>query len=285
MNFAPLSYRTANHSPRIDSGFPNSANFVGNNFSRRSYCFREYFRRKFPRMSSDFRNFNSCDSLGNLFFAFGGAAVFANTSLDNDFRNWLYRNVKRPNENNKALTDFNAFAKEFGEIPVILIFALSTAGYKLFPYICPKRETKQSIFGEYVTTVSRGYLVGAPANLLGQLFVGAGRPSNGSSFWFKGKYNGVSGHAFVGAVPFIAAAQMTENWWFKFIFYTCSLFTATSRVYEDSHYLSQAFLGWYIAYLSVRATSKTEGKKLPRGLTIFPIIEKENTGIGVMYKF
>ncbi|MDR1291608.1 MAG: phosphatase PAP2 family protein [Planctomycetaceae bacterium] len=246
---------------------------------------RDYFRRRFPYLCSDFRNFNSCDSLGNLFVAFGGAAVLANTSLDGDFRNWFYRNIKRPNANNKGLHDFNAFSKEFGEIPIILIFALSTAGYKLFPYLCPKRETHKSIFGEYVTLVSRSYLIGTPANLLGQLFVGAGRPSSGSSFWFKGKFNGVSGHSFVGAVPFITAAQMTDNLWFKCIFYTCSFFTATSRIYEDSHYLSQALLGWYIAYLSVRAVSKTEGKKLPRGLTIFPIVEKESTGVGLVFRF
>ncbi|MDR2761484.1 MAG: phosphatase PAP2 family protein [Planctomycetaceae bacterium] len=246
---------------------------------------RDFFNRTLPTISSDFRHFNTCDSLCNMFVALGGAAVLANTSLDRDFRNWFCRNISRPNSSNKSVDDFNSFTKEFGEIPVIAIFTLSAAGYKLFPRIFPNCESKESTFGEYATQVFRGYLVGTPANLLGQLFVGAGRPSNGSSAWFKGRYNGVSGHAFVGAVPFITAAQMTDNLWLKFILYICSTFTAVSRIYEDSHYLSQSLFGWYIAYLSARAISKTEGKKLSRGLTIFPIIEKEKAGIGFVFKF
>ncbi|MDR1484561.1 MAG: phosphatase PAP2 family protein [Planctomycetaceae bacterium] len=283
--YNPTNYRYENCDSNQTPYSETQKAVIHDKFARRRCNVRDYFRRKFPLVSSDFRNFNSCDSLGNLFVAFGGAAILANTSLDVDFRNWFYRNVSRPNINNNTMNDFNAFTKEFGEMPVILIFALSTAGYKLFPYIFPKYEKKQSILGEYATMVSRGYLVGTPANLLGQLFVGAGRPSRGTSFWFKGKFNGVSGHAFVGAVPFITAAQMTDNFWLKFILYTCSTFTATSRIYEDSHYLSQALLGWYIAYLSVRAISKTEGRKYTRGLTIFPIVEKENAGVGIIIKF
>ncbi|MDR2643000.1 MAG: phosphatase PAP2 family protein [Planctomycetaceae bacterium] len=254
-------------------------------FYQRKCCIRDYFNRKFPLLRSDFRNFNSYDSLGNLFVAFSGAAILANTSLDVDFRNWFCQNISHPNSNNTGLNEFNAFAKGFGEMPMILFFTLSTAGYKFFPHFFPQLETKQSFLGEYVTMVSRSYIVGTPANLLGQLLVGSGRPSGGTSAWFKGNFNGVSGHAFVGAVPFITAAQMTDNLWLKFVFYTCSTFTGISRIYNDSHYLSQMLLGWYVAYLSVRAISKTEDRKLTRGLTIFPIIEKENTGLGVMIKF
>jgi hypothetical protein len=276
-------YENYNHNPHPVVPLP-SATLRGKLQQRRNYI-KNIFNRHLPAFSSDISNFNNHDSLGNLFVALGGAAVLANTSLDKDFRNWFQRNIKQPNMTNNGLNDFNAFAKEFGELPIIFGFALSAAGYKFFPYICPRYGNHQSVIGKYATMVSRGYLVGAPANLLGQFFIGAGRPNNNSSFWLKGKYNGVSGHAFVGAVPFITAAQMTDNLWLKFIFYTCSTFTAASRIYEDSHYLSQVLLGWYIAYLAVRAISKTEGKKLSRGLTIFPIIEKEKAGVGVIIKY
>ncbi|MDR2169046.1 MAG: phosphatase PAP2 family protein [Planctomycetaceae bacterium] len=259
-------------------------------FFRRRGCFSGYFSGRFPRMCSDFRNFNSCDSLGNLFVAFSGAALLANTAMDVNFNNWFNKNIVKSGVGEKYLDDFSAFSKGFGELHTILFFALSAAGYRysnrFFPYFGQQsHEPKQSDFGYYATMVVRSYLVGVPVNLLGQLFIGAGRPSSETSHWFKGKYNGLSGHAFVGATPFIVAAQMTDNLWFKCIFYICSTFTGASRIYEDSHYLSQALLGWYIAYLSVRAISKTEGKKITRGLTIFPIIEKEKAGLGIIFKY
>ncbi|MDR0392563.1 MAG: phosphatase PAP2 family protein [Planctomycetaceae bacterium] len=255
-------------------------------FQQHKYNLKDSFRRKFSVVGSDFRNFYSYDSLGNLFVVFCGSAVLANTSLDANFHNWFYKNISLPNKRHSTLNDFSAFTKEFGELSVILFFTIATAGYKFLPSCLPaKCENSLSPVGEYVTMVSRSFLVGAPINLLGQLCIGAGRPSSGSSYWFKGGLNGISGHAFVGAVPFITAAQMTDNCLLKFIFYTCSTLTATSRLYENSHYLSQVLLGWYLAYMSVRATSKTEGKKLTRGLTIFPIIEKEHTGIGLVFKF
>jgi membrane-associated phospholipid phosphatase len=240
--------------------------------------------RNFPLLCSDLRNFNSSDSLGNLFVAFGGAAILANTSLDSDFRNWFHRRIIRQKVNS-SLNNFNVFTKKFGEMNVIAFFVLSTACYKFFPSIFPKYKTDRFTFGNYATMVTRGYIVGLPSILLGQLFVGAGRPFSETSFWFKGKYNGVSGHAFVGAIPFITAAQVTDNLFLKCIFYLCSAFTAASRIYDDAHYLSQSLLGWYIAYLSIRAVSKTEGKPIYRGLTIFPIIEKESTGAGIIFKF
>jgi membrane-associated phospholipid phosphatase len=238
----------------------------------------------FPLLCSDLRNFNSSDSLGNLFVAFGGAAILANTSLDSDFKNWFHRRIIRQKVNS-SLNNFNVFTKKFGEINVVAFFVLSTACYKFFPSIFPKYKIGQFTFGNYVTMGTRGYIVGCPSILLGQLFVGAGRPASGTSFWLKGKYNGVSGHAFNGAIPFITAAQITDNLFLKCIFYLCSTFTAASRIYDDAHYLSQALLGWYIAYLSIRAVSKTEGKQIYRGLTIFPIIEKESTGAGIIFKF
>jgi membrane-associated phospholipid phosphatase len=70
--------------------------------------------------------------------------------------------------------------------------------------------------------------------------------------------NGVSGHAFVGALPFLAAADMVESPLAKGALYVCSTFVGFSRMTDDAHYPSQVFLGWYMAWASARAVSATE---------------------------
>jgi len=64
----------------------------------------------------------------------------------------------------------------------------------------------------------------------------------------------VSGHAFVGAVPFLTLAKMAENQKpLQVLAYALSVLTAWSRVNDNAHYTSQAILGWYMAYESVDA--------------------------------
>jgi membrane-associated phospholipid phosphatase len=144
------------------------------------------------------------------------------------------------------------------------------------------------VFGEFASRTTRAYLVGTPTLLLTQSIIGAGRPifDDPTSRWQPFKYDkGVSGHAFVGAMPFITLAQMSDNFWLKTGFYTCSTFTAWSRFNDGAHYFSQCLGGWYLAYLSCRAVSKTEYQLIPRGLTVFPIMEPRTTGIGLVYQW
>jgi hypothetical protein len=88
---------------------------------------------------------------------------------------------------------------------------------------------------------------------------GGSRPSEGESYWrpFNGD-NGVSGHAFLGGVPFLTAARMTDDPYIKGALYFFSALPALSRINDDKHYASQAFLGWYLAWLSVRAVDAGE---------------------------
>jgi hypothetical protein len=82
----------------------------------------------------------------------------------------------------------------------------------------------------------------------------------------------------------MTAAQMSDKPCIKGLFYVLSTFPAWSRVNDDSHYLSQVVLCWYLAYLSVRAVSATEGHgHLPRGLTLFPVCDG-SVGIGLLYQ-
>ena len=78
-------------------------------------------------------------------------------------------------------------------------------------------------------------LVGAPATGVLQVAIGASRPSEtaaGSRWRPFHDNNGVSGHAFVGAVPFLAAAKYTDNRLLQVALIAASTVTASSRIAE-----------------------------------------------------
>jgi hypothetical protein len=119
-----------------------------------------------------------------------------------------------------------------------------------------------------------------------QATLGASRPgeTDHESRWKPfDDTNAVSGHAFVGAVPFITAAKMTENPFVKGSLYFCSTLTAWSRVNDDRHYLSQACLGWWMAYLACDAVQATESSNDER-LTLVPVNSPEMVGIGMVFR-
>ena len=105
----------------------------------------------------------------------------------------------------------------------------------------------------------RAMAVGAPVVGILQIGLGSARPTVGDSNWrpFR-SVHGVSGHAFVGAVPFLTAGEMTDNLWLKSAFIASSLGSGWSRINDDAHYLSQVALGWWLAYLAVRSVDDTE---------------------------
>ena len=204
----------------------------------------------------------------------------ANTKIDGNFQDW-----HRKNTHSGFSQELSEFSKVFGEgkyfIPAMVTSALT--------YRFLREKTgwmPECPLGEFTDRTMRGYFVGAPTLLTAQVVLGGDRPRNGGSYWRPFQHShGVSGHAFMGAVPFITAAHMTDKPCAKGVFYTLSIFCAWSRVKDDAHYLSQAMLGWYLAYLSVRAVSETEGgSRLPRGFTIFPVTENKSVGIGLLYQ-
>jgi len=116
-----------------------------------------------------------------------------------------------------------------------------------------------------------------------QVVTGASRPgeTDHGSLWapFQDN-NGVSGHSFLGAVPFISAAKMTDNRFWKAAFYAGSTLAAFSRINDDDHYASQAMLGWWMAYVAATAVDDTE----QGNLTVFPLSMADGIGMGVEYR-
>jgi hypothetical protein len=237
----------------------------------------ERFRQEMGNVWSDTKNYYTWPTLRSLALGIGGASLLANTSMDDHFRNWYQDRVR-----STSLDETADIVRNFGDgkimIPACIAIGLTGA---LFD------DTRcGSGMAEFGARMGRAYGVGTPTLLLLQYGLGATRPGRAedASYWrpFSAQY-GASGHAFMGAVPFISAAQMTENPYLKGCLYFCSVLPAWSRVNDDMHYLSQAWLGWWIAYLACDAVNATQHKD--DCLLIFPIATPDMVGLGVMYQY
>jgi hypothetical protein len=237
---------------------------------------RSFFQENTCNIRTDHANFYSWVTMRDLLLGLGGGGILANTSLDENFQNWYQDDIRSTETDN-----FCAFAKNFGEGQYAIPAGI---GLALMGSMCDYTPCGDLV-EDFGARSTRAYLLGAPPTLLLQFGLGASRPGETSyeSQWKSfDDVNSVSGHAFVGAVPFITAAKMAENPCLKGGLYLCSTFTAWSRVNDDRHYLSQACLGWWIAYLACRAVDDTELED--KHLTISPIASPDMVGFGALYR-
>lgn len=222
----------------------------------------------------DYKSFYSLDRLTRLGIGFGVGAVGANTNIDTQVQNWYQDNIR-----SKRTDDFSKTVKVFGEGKYLIPLSLLSASINYFD-----AESPVGVWGVYT---SRAYLTGTPALLLMQKITGASRPgeTDHDSKWRPfDDNNGVSGHAFMGAIPFLTLANMyDDNKVVKYLAYAASFATAWSRVNDDSHYLSQAALGWYMAFESVDAVFDADREK--KNISITPMIGRDSYGVSVQMKW
>lgn len=229
------------------------------------------------KICRDHRNYYSGRTLAGLGYGLALGSILANTSLDEDFQDWYQDDVR------SAGTDELAdWFKSVGDGWIVAPAAacLAVAGVWL------EEWPAASIVGDFGCRVSRAYMVGAPPMVFMQYMLGGTRPDadNASSHWeFFDNCKAVSGHAFIGAAPFITAARMTDSPVLKSGLYACSVLPAWSRLNDDRHYLSQVILGWWMAYLACRAIDQTESDF--RALTLVPIASADGVGIGAVYEY
>ncbi|MBI1831163.1 MAG: hypothetical protein HYR84_06920 [Planctomycetes bacterium] len=227
------------------------------------------------RLVEDYRNFYLTSELAYVGLALAVAAPIANTHADQGLRDWYQRQAG--SGRSRGADETASVFKRFGDFQVAVpaYFMLSLSG-NLFPdspWLGPASE-----FG---SRSLRALAVGAPAVGVLQVGLGGGRPFSEDSRWrpFHSSH-GVSGHAFVGAVPFLTAASMTDSYAVKAMLFAGSLGPAWSRIHHDDHYLSQALLGWSIAYLSVHAVNQTESR-----WQVVPIDIPNGVGMGVVVRY
>jgi len=205
---------------------------------------------------------------------FGSMAVVANTDIDQNIQDW-YQDEIRSN----STDDFAKFAKLFGEGKYMIPISLLASSINLID--------DDSSVGYWGARTARAYLVGGPGLLVAQRLTGSLRPSSETdnpdenSHWNPiNAENGVSGHSFMGAVPFMVIAKMyDDNVYVKYAAYLGSTLAAWSRINDNQHYTSQTLLGWYLAYESVDSVFDTDKKQ--DKLTFAPMIGQDFYGISV----
>ena len=232
------------------------------------------------RMWDDQKNFYSPESLTLL----GGGLVLggtmANTSIDDGIHRHFQSSVRG------ATSDdwFNSLhaSKELGNGMYILpVFATAWAAGELFP-----DNALVETSGQWGERSIRGFVVGAPPLIIMQQLTGGSRPTetSESSEWHPMRdNNGISGHAFMGSLPFITAAKMTDNHGYKLLFYAGSTIAPLSRVNDNAHYPSQVALGWWMAYLAASAIDATDNPNAR--WRFYPSSTREGSGIMAEYRF
>ncbi|MFN3740424.1 MAG: phosphatase PAP2 family protein [Thermodesulfovibrionales bacterium] len=194
----------------------------------------------------------SKENLFHLSAGIGVAAILAHTSIDKEVQGYYQENI-RGETTNYISRPGNILGTSYITVPLLFIT-------KVFTDIRTKEWADKSL---------RAILVGAPAGLIIQSVTGASRPEEGDSRWHPFKdSNGLSGHAFIGSVPFITAAISSNDIRTKIVFYTLSTLPGLSRINDNKHYLSQSFLGWYLGYLSCQVVDKK--KEEPLNIVILP---------------
>jgi hypothetical protein len=233
------------------------------------------FGRAVQAVSHDYRSFYSTNNIGDLAVGIGVAGVLANTSIDGEIQGWVQGSLR--NDGADELSEsVELLGKGAVTIPLYGVAALVgevTEGNGWGPAA-----------GEWGRRSLRAILVGAPPAIFLQNAIGASRPDEDDSLWrpFEDN-NGVSGHSFMGAVPFIAAAKMAENPYIRYSLYLGSMLSGWSRINDDRHYFSQAALGWWIAYLSVSCDERAE--KREKDLIIRPHPLAGGMGVIAMLSF
>jgi hypothetical protein len=248
------------------------------------YCrptFGEHFRGDigilWHQTVCDYKNYYSWKNLGVLAVGFGVGAIGANTELDQHIRNWYQKSVRSNSSDQVA-----KIAKKFGEggYEVPAAAAAWLVGETFHDTRCG------DVVGEWGDRELRSLIVGTPPMLVMQYVTGASRPgeTTAESRWKPfADNNGVSGHAFIGALPFINAAKMTDEVPLKIGFYACSAFAGWSRINDDAHYTSQVFLGWWMAYWAATTVDLTDHQ--PHDWIITPLPMANGAGMAITYQY
>lgn len=222
----------------------------------------------FSSVLNDQRNYYRWTSLRYLVVPIAAGAVLANTSFDRHFQ----QDVK--------FSDAFHDCKTLGNGAVVLpaLAGIALAG-RLF-----EKDTLPGGIGHWGERSLRAAATGAPTLLLLQYTLGGSRPGESplGSHWHPfADNNGVSGHAYIGAVPMLTAARLTDRPLLKAGLIGGSMLAGASRITDENHYLSQVIIGWSIAWVAVAAVNQTETGETPR---FIPWVGANSVGMGFTWQ-
>jgi PAP2 superfamily len=223
----------------------------------------------------DFGQFFSPAGLGGLALGLGLAAPLANTSADRDVRNW-YQDRIRTGSLNPLSSVANYGGQFWFVVPLWMEYTALRDGADDSYYL-------DGGIHEWSNRSLRAVAVGYVPVIALYGLLGSGRPDSNDSHWQPFRhFHGVSGHTFMGAVPFLTAAAMTDNPLYQVPLVAGSFLTGWSRIHEDRHYLSQVALGWWIAWLTVQAVDRTQRE---RSVSVVPTVTEAGPGLGLQWQY
>jgi membrane-associated phospholipid phosphatase len=226
----------------------------------------------------DHLNFYSPRGLIVLGVGVGVAAVLANTPVDQGIADGYQDHIHTGSGGmSRVVHQTKTFGNGWVTMPICA--AATVAGLAM------SDRPAMNTVGDWGQRSLRTALVGGPPLLFLQFATGGSRPGeddNGSQWRPFADNNGASGHAFMGAVPFMVAAKMTENIWLKSSLYGASLLCGWSRIDDNHHYASQVVLGWWLAYAAATAVDMTQSGE--SNFNVVPLPLPDAAGLGLEWR-
>jgi hypothetical protein len=212
----------------------------------------------------------------------GGA--LANTSGDQEIQDWYTEDVR-----SESTDDFAADVEVLGDTWVAPTFVVLGLVGELAAD-GPPGSAGSGLPG-WARRTGRATIIGLPSVYYLQQITGGNRPSDGlGSDWepFDGSH-GVSGHTFLGAVPFLAIARMSDNAAVDTLAILASTLAGWARMNDDQHYFSQVMLGWYLAWEATGAVERSHlratGEDGGLAYSVTPVALPDGGGLSVTITF
>lgn len=242
------------------------------------------WRRTGRTVARDFGSLYATRPLVRIGSALAVGGLMANTSADEEIQDWYRDDVR-----SESTDDFAESAEVLGDDWVVPTFVV----LGLVGELAAEGEagTAGSGLTGWVRRTGRAAIIGLPSVYYLQQITGGNRPSDGlGSGWepFDGSH-GVSGHTFLGAIPFLAIARMSDSRVVDTLAIAASTLAGWARMNDDQHYLSQVLLGWYVAWEATGAIERTHRRALGEGeeraYTVTPVALPDGAGLTVTMSF
>lgn len=228
-------------------------------------------------IAADFRYHYSAQPLTDVALGFGITALLANSNADAEIQQFFREQLQSDSGDALAnvFTDVGDLAQPLFSIPIYLGVI----------WLGDRNAATESATSQWAANSLRASLVAMPELVALAYISGGQRPEEGEPGWNPfDDNNGVSGHAFFGAVPIITAAKMTDKRWLRYTLYATSTLPGFARVYEDKHYFSQAFMGWWLANAAARTVEHSNfGRQ--SSVRLMPLLYPDGGGLQVSMRF
>lgn len=201
----------------------------------------------------DYYTYYHFSGIPYLMTGLGISAVFANAEFDLIAREEWQKRLR-----GQASDNFFEGVDDYSEVSqykiLVPLYLLTMWLGEEFP--CSEGTT---FIGSWGNHSLRALILGAPQQALFTSLLGSSRPEKNHPKWDPFQYGrAVSGHAFYGAIPLLNLAKQIDNPAMKGTAYLLSTLPAFARINNDKHYLSQAFLGWWLAFSATQIVWKSD---------------------------